>query len=153
MSCSTFEYIGPVARAYRRVLESEEIKNPRMDDSERKLFYLDEIKRLEKTLKHFQQSRGYVAGQEYAMSCIKRTISKYKGEVERIENEERMKQRNEENAMIAQRDDGSRQIQPKTPQTPQTPKTIPNRYRQDGKVASTVGGRRGGIDLGGGEEN
>lgn len=149
MSCSTFEYIGPVARAYRRVLESEEIKNPRMDDSERKLFYLDEIKRLEKTLKHFQQSRGYVAGQEYAMSCIKRTISKYKGEVERIENEERIK-RNEENAMIAQNDNGSRQIQPKTPQTPQT---TPNRYRQDGKVASSGGGKRGGTDLGGGEEN
>lgn len=91
---STFEYLGPVARAYRRVLESEEIQNPRMDDSERKLFYLDEIKRLERTLKHFQQNRGYVAGQEYAMSCIKRTIEKYKGEVERIEGAEEIARSN-----------------------------------------------------------
>lgn len=97
---SSFKYLSPVQEAYSKVVESETSENKhqqtnelldskkgsptKMNDEERKLFYQDEIKRLRRIQKYFEQQRKYVNGQGYANYALKNTIEKYQRELDRM---------------------------------------------------------------------
>ena len=107
---SSFKYLSPIQEAYSKVVESEtsaqttpqpipsdsEAKelldskkgSPyRMSDEERLLFYKDEIKRLRRIQKYFEQQKRYVNGQGYVNGALRSNIEKYEKEVERMERE------------------------------------------------------------------
>lgn len=97
---SSFKYLSPVQEAYSKVVESETADSQqnqtrelldskkgsptKMSDEERRLFYQDEIKRLRRIQKYFEQQRKYVNGQGYANYALKNTIEKYQKELDKM---------------------------------------------------------------------
>lgn len=115
---SSFKYLSPVQEAYSKVMEAETTMTTapsaatasqstsqinsqtkelldskkgspyRMSEEDRRLFYQDEIKRLRRLEKYFEQQRKTsmrnVAPQGSAASALRNTIEKYQRELEKM---------------------------------------------------------------------
>ena len=55
-----------------------------MSDEERKLFYQDEIKRLGRIKKYYEQQSKYVNGQGYARYSVERAIENYRRKLDEM---------------------------------------------------------------------
>jgi hypothetical protein len=89
---SIFSQFEPISQVCRRIVaESTSL----MDDAERRLYYLDQIKRLKRLQSHFAK-QPVARGQGYANFGIANTIEKYEKEVARIEAEQSKASQEEE---------------------------------------------------------
>ncbi len=71
-------------REAQEILDHKKGNPYRMSDEERKLFYQDEIKRLGRIKKYYEQQSKYVNGQGYARYSVERAIENYRRKLDEM---------------------------------------------------------------------
>lgn len=71
-------------REAQEILDHKKGNPYRMSDEERKLFYQDEIKRLRRIKKYYEQQSKYVNGQGYARYSVERAIENYQRKLDEM---------------------------------------------------------------------